>query len=491
MAGDVTIRHHAAGSSDLSGTTPSTADLSVIEMERLRSVFQYAPAALGVSAGNAALTATVLSIAVGYEKPTAWAAAVATVSLLRWWVRSACLRQPGWAADAHAWAAISVLGTLATSLLWGVGTAMLCPSGEAYQVFLAFLVGGMCAGAATVNSAHFPTVAAFIGPVVLPLAVRLLFEGRLGQVSALTLTICGFSLLLVARRAHRAFGTNMQVRLALQQEQRKLAEANERLKNEIAERQSVEAILHQSQKMEAIGHLTGGLAHDFANLLHIIVGNLHLIARAGADNPRVVSFAAEAEKAALRGSELTGSLLSFARRQHLQARQVDLNILLKDFEPLLRRAAPPPIQFTTDYAADTCMCFVDPSHFQSAILNLVINARDAMPQGGILTIETRIVTVTEDELLGNPDASPGRFVSVAIHDTGCGMTDEVLARVIEPFFTTKAVGKGSGLGLSQVYGFCRQSAGDLRLSSVVGQGTSAALLLPVLTAADNNPAIQP
>ncbi len=304
------------------------------------------------------------------------------------------------------------------------------------------------------------------------------------------LTIFALALLVVSRRAHGTFGANMRLQFALRREQRKLREANERLQDEIAQRQSVEATLHQAQKIEAIGHLTGGIAHDFTNLLHAIVGNLHLIHRAAGDNPKVQRFVAEAERAAMRGTDLTGSLLSFARRQNLQARQVDVNALLLDFEPLLRQAAPPPIRFEMVSETPVEPCFVDPSHFQSAILNLVINARDAMPDGGALTISSRVVTISEEDLRGNPDAAPGRFVSIAIHDTGCGMTPDILARVVEPFFTTKPVGKGTGLGLSQVYGFARQSRGDLRLDSAAGQGTCATLLLPVVPDGGADPAIR-
>ncbi len=470
---------------------PLDEDVTLIETERLRSVFQHAPVTLGVSALNAALTAVVLSGVEAGQSPAAWAAAVSIVSVARWTITRALLRRLRCGIDWRTWSMMSIGGSLLTGLLWGFGAVVLFPAADTYQLFLAFVVGGMCAGAVTVNSAHFPTVAAFIVPAGLPLAARFATEGRLGLMSGLMLTIFIGALLLVSRGAHATFGSNVRLQLALRREQRKLSETNERLQDEVAQRQSVEATLHQAQKMDAIGHLTGGIAHDFANLLHVIVGNLHLINRVAGDNPRVARYASEAEKAAMRGSDLTGSLLSFARRQNLQARQIDVHTLLREFEPLLRRAAPPPIQFRIDLELPSEPCFVDPSHFQSAILNLVINSRDAMPDGGELTISSRIVMIDEAGLRGNPDARPGRFVSVSIRDTGCGMTPEILGRVVEPFFTTKTAGKGTGLGLSQVYGFARQSGGDLRLDSIAGQGTCATLLLPVAPDGGCDPAIRP
>ncbi len=269
------------------------------------------------------------------------------------------------------------------------------------------------------------------------------------------------------------------MQFALRRQRRKLSEANEHLQAEIAERKTIQDTLHQSQKMEAIGHLTGGIAHDFNNLLQVVVGNLNLIRRLSAGNNKVVGYALAAEQAAKRGADLTGSLLAYARRQAQRTERMDVNRLLTEFEPLLLRTLGGTIEFRMHLSAPVPVCEADPTHFQSAILNLVINARDAMPNGGSLSVTSGVETLDAEDLIGNTDASPGRFVAVSVQDTGEGMTPEVLARVFEPFFTTKEVGKGSGLGLSQVYGFARQSGGHVRLVSAPDEGTCATICLPV------------
>jgi signal transduction histidine kinase len=337
----------------------------------------------------------------------------------------------------------------------------------------------MCAGAVTVNASHWPSLLAFVLPSSLPLALSLFFQGPAWQVSGAMIAIFALSMSFLGVCAHRSFGDDVRVRLALKTEQRKLREANELMQIEVAQRRTVEATLHQAQKMEAIGHLTGGIAHDFNNLLQVMIGNLNLIKNRSGGNEQVIGFAETAEKAAMRGAELTTGLLTFARRQVLEARRVNLNDLLTEFEPILFRAVGAAVQCRFELAPGLPDCYADPAHFQSAVLNLVINARDAMPQGGRLLVATRRTKLGPAELTGNPDAVPGEFVGVSVRDTGVGMTDEVLAQVFEPFFTTKEVGKGSGLGLSQIYGFARQSGGHVQLISKPDEGTEAMLWLPV------------
>jgi signal transduction histidine kinase len=472
------------------GSGPECAMLSdpdslLIESERLQSVFQQLPLTVSVTVINAALTAAVLAPATPSSALLGWLAAVVALAALRFWLRQEFFRRAPTGAAIRRWRLVSVLGALATGLLWGIVSVAMFPAAETTQLFLAFVIGGMCAGATTVSAAHFPTAAAFILPASLPLVVGLLGQRTASHmVSALMVVIFAVSLCLTCLRSHRAFGQCLRLHQALKRQRLKLSQANQQLRAEAAERRTIEATLHQSQKMEAIGHLTGGIAHDFNNLLQVIVGNLNLIRRLTADNRKVVAYAEAAEQAAQRGAELTGSLLAYARRQSLRTERVDVNQLLAEFEPLLRRTLGGTIGFAMRRDTPVPACMADPAHFQSAILNLAINARDAMPQGGTLTIATGAATLAAEDLIGNTDASPGRFVSVAVSDTGTGMTPEVLARVFEPFFTTKDVGKGSGLGLSQVYGFARQSGGHLRLVSAPGEGTTAAIYLPAVEAQD-------
>jgi PAS domain S-box-containing protein len=263
----------------------------------------------------------------------------------------------------------------------------------------------------------------------------------------------------------------------LRQSTQELTDAGVRLADQIMVRERAEALLHQAQKMEVVGQLTGGLAHDFNNLLMIIGGNLDLIRRRVTDE-HIVRRLEQVLIAVQRGAKLTQQLLAFSRIQSLSPESVRINDLFSEIEMLVRRAVGPEIDVQFNIPEDLWSCRVDPNQLESAILNLAINARDAMHGAGNLTITTHNEFVDADSAAGLGDLSPGRYVAVTLTDTGTGMSPDVLARVFEPFFTTKEVGKGSGLGLSQVYGFARQSNGHITIHSEVGKGTTVALYLP-------------
>ena len=259
---------------------------------------------------------------------------------------------------------------------------------------------------------------------------------------------------------------------------RELELANADLKREIAERTRAEEQLRQAQKMEAVGQLTGGIAHDFNNLLAVIIGNLELIEDGVKGNAELLDITNRSRHAAQRGAELTQRLLSFARRQSLNPATVDVGAVIGGMNHLLRRTIGPQIavDLRTDPAAGQAS--VDQSFLESAILNLVLNARDATPTGGRITVELAHARLDEARP-GPPDTvPPGDYVTIAVMDTGTGMPPDVAARAFDPFFTTKEVGKGSGLGLSMVYGFVRQSNGYVTLASTPGGGTTARLYLP-------------
>lgn len=458
----------------------------LIKHERLRSVFLHASVTTSVSIIIAVLVAVVLGSETDYKVPAAWAAGIAVISVVRLIGCRRFLRLP-LGRPLRRWVAFSVLGSLANGVLWGIAAGTMFPSQGISQLFLALAICGMCAGAVTVSAAHFPTVLAFILPASLPLGIRFLLEGPPWRMPALMVLVFAASLCIISMRGHRAFGDGVRLHLALDAERRKLKEANQHLQQEATQRRAAEATLHQAQKMEAIGHLTGGIAHDFNNLLQVMIGNLNLIRRVGEADTRVVGYALAAEQAAMRGAELTTSLLTFARRQSLRAECVNLNGLVKEFEPILMRALGAKIACEVKLAAELAPCRVDPAHFQSAVLNLVINARDAMPDGGVLTIATGQGGLGLEDLAGNEDAIPGPFVFVSVRDTGTGMTHDVMARMFEPFFTTKEAGKGSGLGLPQIYGFARQSGGHIQLISAPGRGTEAILWLPVAGPSSQSP----
>ena len=234
------------------------------------------------------------------------------------------------------------------------------------------------------------------------------------------------------------------------------------------DRKSLEEQLAQARKMEAVGQLTGGVAHDFNNLLTVVLGNIDMLATRKEEDERRMRRIEAVRQAAERGRDLTGQLLAFSRRQHLTPVTLDVNALIRDFAPLIRQAVGEAVTVDLELADEPLSTHVDPTQLETALLNLAVNARDAMPEGGRLSIATR------------REAGPTElgYVVVEVRDTGVGMTDEVRDRVFEPFFTTKEVGKGSGLGLSQVYGFVRQSEGEVRLKSAPGEGTAFQLLLP-------------
>ncbi|MEX2129733.1 MAG: PAS domain-containing protein [Xanthobacteraceae bacterium] len=247
---------------------------------------------------------------------------------------------------------------------------------------------------------------------------------------------------------------------------------------DITDQKQTEVQLAHAHRMEAVGQLTGGIAHDFNNLLTVIIGNAELLAAELKSNERLQPLAQVTLDAAERSAALTQRLLAFGRRQMLEPKPTDANLLLGDMEDIIERAAGE--NSTVQYlrAENLWPAIVDPGQLETAILNLVVNSRDAMPYGGRVTIETANVELDESYAQLNPDVKPGDYVVIAVSDTGTGMPPEVVARVFEPFFTTKEVGKGTGLGLPTIYGFIKQSGGHVKIYSEVGHGTVVRLYIP-------------
>ncbi len=243
---------------------------------------------------------------------------------------------------------------------------------------------------------------------------------------------------------------------------------------ETTERRRIEDALRQAQKMEAVGQLTGGIAHDFNNMLTVIAGNLELLETKLAHEPRLLRLVTSASLAASRAEKLTQQLLTFSRRQQLRPQPVDLNQIIVGLDDLLHRTVGETVEIHTSLAPDIWSAMADPNQLETALLNLVLNARDAMTGGGHITLETANVEIAR----GHAQIAPGAYAMLAITDTGSGMSEHVLAHVFEPFFTTKEIGKGTGLGLAQVYGFINQSQGHVRIDSKEGQGTTVRLYLP-------------
>ncbi|MFL6768591.1 MAG: ATP-binding protein [Sphingomicrobium sp.] len=285
---------------------------------------------------------------------------------------------------------------------------------------------------------------------------------------------------------------SQQLEEAVRDRTQELWEANLALKAEAIERKAAEAQLRQVQKMEAVGQLTGGIAHDFNNMLAVVVGGIDL-ARRRLSGPRreVMTHLTNAMEGATRAAALTRRLLSFARSEPLMPERLDSAILVGGMSELLDRTLGERVKVVTELADEAWPVFVDPHQLENAIVNLAVNARDAMDGTGTLTIRTRNL-VMESNQVG--DIRAGEYLVLEVSDTGCGMTPEVKERAFEPFFTTKAIGKGTGLGLSQIFGFAHQSGGEVGIESAVGRGTTVSIYLPRTDAQASNvrthPAVQ-
>ncbi len=260
-----------------------------------------------------------------------------------------------------------------------------------------------------------------------------------------------------------------------------LQSSNVQLEREVGERRAAQSQVLQMQKMEAVGQLTGGIAHDFNNMLAIIIGSLEMARRrlAGTEHPGVARFIDNADEGARRAAALTTRLLAFSRRQPLEPRVLDLNTLVGGMSEMLRRTIGETIQIETVLSGGLWRVFADPAQIESTLVNLVVNARDAMAGGsGKLTIETSNADLDERYARAHAEVTAGQYVMISVTDTGTGMTPEVMSQAFDPFYTTKAPGKGTGLGLSQVLGFVKQSNGHVKIYSEAGRGTSVKVYLP-------------
>jgi signal transduction histidine kinase len=349
------------------------------------------------------------------------------------------------------------------------------------------VIGGMCTGAAALHAVHLPTALGFILPAGLPVAARFAADGtERGLAAAAMIGVFLATLAVSARRSSGHFGDTVRLRLDLAAKARELDAANARLRREMAEHRATEASLRHAQKLEAVGQLTGGIAHDFNNLLTAVLGSLALLRkRLPEGDERAARLLDNAVEGARRGAALTQRLLAFGRRQALRPDVVDLPSLVHGMSALLRSSLGAGIRVETRFPAGLAPAYVDANQLELALLNLVVNARDAMAAGG-----GAITIAAESRRLAPPQAAgdggrlpPGDYVVLSVADTGEGMDEATLARAMEPFFTTKGVGKGTGLGLAMVHGLAAQSGGRFVLRSRKGAGTVAELWLPQAEAA--------
>jgi signal transduction histidine kinase/CheY-like chemotaxis protein len=450
---------------------------------QIRALYQHTPMILAVNVINSGLVALVLA---SYMRQTRWWTFFGLVVTLT------AARAIGWSlyhrrrtsADLTIkWAIIATIGSGLSGLLWGAGSTFLLPDDIVEQTFLAFVVGGMCAGALVSLSHYLPAFIAYVYSSVLPLAGGFLADGRTVYVAMGCMTVVfAAAVTFAAHHFNRAFVIGLRLNLDLSERTAELTKrteelisANSRLEAEIAQREAAEDQLHQAQKMDALGQLTGGIAHDFNNLLTAVIGNLELAQQRSAD-PHTTRLLKASLGAAQRGATLIQDLLTFARRKPLHPEVVDVPAVVDDAEKILKQTIGPNIRLVIRAAPDLRPAWVDPNQLELAILNLALNARDAMPGGGNLQIACENRRADADDAPGG--LVTGDYVIVSVSDTGAGMSRATLARAFEPFFTTKEAGRGSGLGLSMVQGFAAQSGGAVRIASSLGEGTVVELWLP-------------
>jgi signal transduction histidine kinase/ActR/RegA family two-component response regulator len=354
-------------------------------------------------------------------------------------------------------------------------------TGLSATYFPAFIVATLYAGprwgwaswAAAMLAGYFGASA--MGPSVSRDAIMLQFA-----LSSVVTVLVAAALRETLLRLDEAKAAEAKVQVDLTRAQADLKRINdllaERVDAALSERDQAEAALRRAQKMEAVGQLTGGVAHDFNNLLTVIIGALDLIQRHPDDAARRVRMMEAAQGAARRGERLTQQLLAFSRRRPLKPELVRVDDILAESQPLLRRAVGEAVTLTVAPGAPGAVSRIDPSQFEAAVMNLVVNARDATPPGGGIYVETCLCALKAGEA---EEAPCGEYLCVSVHDTGAGMDAETIARVFEPFFTTKEPGRGTGLGLSQVYGFARQSGGAAVVESAPGKGATVRVYLPL------------
>jgi signal transduction histidine kinase len=459
--------------------TLRTAVADTVRAEAVAAIYKQLPVTLSMGVVNAVLAAAVLAGQVGRLKILTWLAAVIVLAGLR---ALTCLRFSTAGRVAHkrrVWEVIIIAGTASSGVLWGLLGSALLPPLEQYRVFVAFVIGFMCAAGAAIHSAYVPMVVAFNLPAILPLAVSFAAIGtQLCLVMAIMTAVYGVMLILVAMRYGSLHASRVRLTISLGERSRELSAANERLRAEMREHRTTEAALRQSQKLEAVGRLTAGIAHDFNNLLMVISGSAELLQRRlGAEGSHDRSLANIAQASA-RGAQLTRQLLAFSRRQSLQPAVFDLNAAVRGVASMLAPTLGKSVTLRLELDAAPLRTFVDRGELDRALINIAINARDAMAGSGTLTLRTGRTALSGEV----PDLPAGPYAWVAAVDTGSGMTEEVRQRAFDPFFTTKPPGEGTGLGLSQVYGVMRQSGGTVTIDTAVGRGTTVTLWLPLVAA---------
>jgi signal transduction histidine kinase/CheY-like chemotaxis protein len=462
-----------------------------VRAEQVRILYRQTAWIVAANPVNSAIVAAVVWTPGRTALCLGWVAAAALLAAARVSLRRRYRREQPPPAAAPLWARRYVIGAAASGVLWGAGSALLYdPSKHASELFLAFVVGGMVAGAAGTLAYYLPAFYAFAVPALLPLAARIALQGdRIHLAMGALLVVYGLVLVFTAGNSSRAIAEAFRLRFEnedlaarLAGAQASLEEVNRSLEQRAAERglalERQGEALREARRMESLGLLAGGVAHDFNNLLTVILGNAAVIlakndlpegARAGLDEVRT---------AAERAAALVSQLLAFSRRQARRPRVLDLNTVVSDTQRLLARLIGDNIELVVSAHGGPLPVDADPGQLEQVIINLATNARDAMPAGGRLSIETEATDVAAADSTLVPPLRSGPYVVLSVRDTGVGMDAETRRMAFDPFFTTKDVGHGIGLGLATVHGVVEQSGGHIFIDSAPGQGSTFRVYLP-------------
>jgi len=476
-----------------SADEPEVSTAAAVYAERVLTLYRQNVWIMAVNPLNTAIVAGVLWNAANRRLLAGWVAAMVAVTIARVIVRNRYLHRLPPVEATSLWARRFVAGATAAGMLWGLGGALFYdPQAPGPQLLIVFVIGGMVAGASGTMALHLPAFLGFAASAVLPLALRMLADGdRLHIAMGLLAIVYGIAMALVAANNHRAVTEAFRLRFEnhdllrrLSRAQISLADANRTLEQRVTERgmaleRQTEA-LREAQRMESVGLLAGGMAHDFNNLLTAVLGNVELLlvdAAKFAQEDRIALE--EIRRAANRGATLVSQLLTFSRRQVMEQRVLDLNAVVSEARGLLDRLIGEHVELEVTMHPGPLPVKGDPTQLQQVIINLATNARDAMPEGGKLTIQTELVDRPA------PDASTpsSEYVVLSVRDTGVGMDAETKRMIFHPFFTTKEVGRGTGLGLATVYGIVEQSGGHVFVDSERGRGSCFRVFLPSVSAA--------
>jgi signal transduction histidine kinase/FixJ family two-component response regulator len=460
-----------------------------VRAEEIRTLFRGNLWILAANPINVAIVAAVLWGTDRHELLVGWVVAMTLVAVARGMLTARYLRAAPAVEDAPLWGRRFVVGATMSGLLWGIGGAIFYePHAIATELIIPFAVGGMVAGSSGTNSSHTPAFLGYAMGALLPLAARYFAEGGALHLAMGGLTmVYGGAMSAIAANNHRSVRESLRLRFEnrellsdLSRAHVSLADANRTLEARVAERsaaleQKTDALL-DAQRMETVGLLAGGVAHDFNNLLTAVLGNAELLL----DNPHLDDEERmglqEIHRAANRGAILVSQLLTFSRRQAVAHRVVDLNAVVSEVQPMLGRLIGEHIELGVAMRAGPLAVQADPTQLQQVVINLATNARDAMPAGGKLTIETDLIEGSRDD---EAIDAAGQSVLLSVRDTGSGMDAETRRKAFHPFFTTKEVGRGTGLGLATVYGIVEQSGGHVYVESEPDRGSCFRIVLPL------------